>query len=772
MNQKTTVILSLLVALAGVAVYFAQVSSVRTPPADLGPRSLFEPKPTDITRLELAAAGKPAVVFEKKNDAWQLIEPTAGAADAARVSGEIERLTGLQTSRSYGKDDKDRPSEDLTRLQEPAFVAKLTSKEGKATTIRVGKPVLMARETYLQLEGDERLYIVKGDLSTEMHADLDWFRDLRVANFEAASAVRLSIGAKQPIVLAKSDGSKWTIESPLRARADAAAVQDVLTALSSARAVKYVSDKGENAARYGLDKPRLTVSVDVEKKTPRTPPPGSTQPASQPEFDVEKSTYTVQLGTSYETNVYARLEGTRQGGVFTLPQSTADRLSADLNKLRDKRLVSADMNKTSKLKISGPAGEVELEKRDGLWRINRPEMPDAARAEFAAVDDVLKTLRDLKANAFEDADAGLTPAYGFEKGTKVELCAEGEVDPVQLTVGAATRGGTGVYVRNDRDQSIAVVRSEAAAALQVSPTAFIDRVMLTLNRDQVDQVELTRSGMTRTLSKTAGEWRLSAPLDAPTEPQVITDLLADLSALHARRIVGTAADLAKFGLDQPVVKVGVRVQAPAPPAASQPAASQPGSAPASQAAPPPPPPESHVLVASRKDGKAYVFVEGGSKIAEVDDKIVRDLTAEPHQHKVATMDTSQLAAIELKYPDDRTMLFEKKGADWTLEGEPGFKADEVKLRPIADALRDLQTDEFAAYRSDKFADFGLTAPAIAVTIRTEHDSKQLLIAAQGPAGDASGRRYATIAGSGKVFLIGVIDVKKFEKTLKDLEKAG
>lgn len=765
MNQRTTLVLSVLVALAGIGVFLAQSSSKSAAPAAAGPVPLFEPKPADVTRLELAAAGKPGLVFAKTNDKWSLVEPTAAAVDASRVDAEVTRLTGLQSVRAYAADDKARPGDDLTKLSAPAYVAKLTTKDGKSHALKIGAGVLMARNTYLQLEGDARLHVVQGDLTAEMHGDVEWFRDLRLADFALGDAVRISIGATDPIVLTKSADAKWTIESPIRARADVPAVNEVLSALSQARATKFVAEKPENLVRYGLDKPRLSVSVDVEKKTPRTPPPGS-QPASQPEFDIEKTSYVIATGAKYETNVYARMGP--QGAVFTLPEYTVQRLSADLEKLRDKKLVTADTLKATRLKVAGPAGAVELEKKDGLWRIVQPPMGDQDRAEFAAVDDALKALRDLKATAFEDATAGLTPNYGFEQGLSVELLAEGEVEPARITVGGATKGGTGIYVRNDRDNTIAVVKADALAAINASPMAYLDRAMLNFNKDHVELVTLNYEGQERALRKTGSDWKLAAPVEAPADAKIAEDMMTNLGALHARRIVGTKDELAQFGLDQPLVRAAIRVQPPAPPVAStQPAASQA----ASEPTPPTPPAVTHTVLAARKDGKAYLFVEGGTRIAEVDDKIVADLLAEPHDHKVTVIDTSKLVSIELAYPD-RTLLLEKKGNDWTLEGEPGFKGDEVKVRPIAEALRDLQTDRYVSYNATDLAAYKLAPAEMRITVKTETESRQLLIAAEGPPADAAGRRYATIAGTNKVFLINPVEAQKFQKQIKDIQQGG
>ncbi len=340
------------------------------------------------------------------------------------------------------------------------------------------------------------------------------------------------------------------------------------------------------------------------------------------------------------------------------------------------------------------------------------------------------------------------------------------MEPTRITIGGPTRAATGVYVRNEREASVVVVNADAAAPLKVSPLAFVSRTMLKFDRTHANQIVIESEGLTRTLTKRGMVWRMTAPVDATLDINVVNDVLADLAALDARTIVGMKDQLAAYGLDHPAVRCTVRVRPPAPavpPPSTQPASTQP----VEDAAEEPPPAVTHTVVATRHEGKAYLYVEGGATIAEIDDKILRDLSVEPHRRKVTVLDTSRVTAVELTRPD-RTMLFEKRGNDWLLDGEPGFKGDATKLRTMYDAVRDLSTERYVAYDATDLSGYGLDVGAIRVTVRLEDGSEtRLIISDAGPPDDENKRRYAVVEGTGKVFLIAPDDVAKFDKQIQD-----
>ena len=63
------------------------------------------------------------------------------------------------------------------------------------------------------------------------------------------------------LVLERRGDDEWKVVEPSRGPAKELKVSGVLLALKALRWKEIVSEKGEDAARYGLDKPELEVTL-------------------------------------------------------------------------------------------------------------------------------------------------------------------------------------------------------------------------------------------------------------------------------------------------------------------------------------------------------------------------------------------------------------------------------------------------------------------------------------------------------------------------------
>lgn len=776
MNQKTTWYI-----LAAAVVVAAAVWFVRPGPGDDTKRKskadkeqpLFDPAPGELTAAEIAVPDRPAMAFAKRDGKWRLTAPIDSQAATFAVDGTVSRIRDLKTEGAFKAGDADRPGDDLTGLNKPIRV-KLTDKDGKAYVVKVGRQVPAARQTYIQKEGDETIYVASTDLRPDLEKSLNDYRDRRVTEFTTAEATKLDVAGEQRYVIVRS-GESWTLEQPMRGRADKTAIEGLLSAASNLSASAFVEDAPKNLAAYGLEKPALTVVVSGEKKTPKPPPATqSTQPA-QPEFNVEPWSVTLAFGAKTGENRFMRVGS--GPSVVQVPDAVVKSVAPPLDNLRDKALTRVDVNRASRITVAAAGGTVQLTKNGAVWEFAGPMLNSAAsnQAEFSAVDDLLRAVRDLKATGFE-SDADSLKDFGFNSPRSVvEITAEGAIEPVKLIVGGDTPSGTGVYVRNDREGAIAVVKSDDVTALLAGPTSYVNRDMLTFERLWTRKIAMKRGEAESELAEQGGAWKFTAPVTGDAEASAVNTLLTDLASLRARRIVGSDKDLAAFGLDHPAVRVALTIQAPPPPTSGP--ASQPTSGPATQPAPAAtqpaaPPPFTRTIIAARKDGKAYLHVEGTSVIGEVDGRIFDNLEAECFDRRVTKFQASDVTLLAIARDGQPAIRFERTADDWALAGEPSFACDKPKITETITAFTGLKVVRYVSYQSTDLAAHGLDKPQLGVTIRTPDGLEQeLLIAPKGPPTDTTGQRYATLKGSGRIFLIGKDDYAKLDKEVKSFQRA-
>ncbi len=767
MNQKTTYIILVAALLAAVGVWIASPRGEEKKPTSKTEesRKLIDPAPSDVTGVEIDIPGKPAMAFAKVENKWRMTSPIKTPAQGSSVDAAANQVRDVTYVQVFKSGDAERPSNELTGLDKPSRV-KLTGADGKAWIVKIGNEVPASRQTYVQREGDDAIYVAQGEIRRSIEKSLSEFRDLRIADFPINEAVKIESTGEDHFVLAKS-GDGWTIESPIRGRADKNAVEGLLRSLNQLYTPGFVDDAPKNLAIYGLATPTSKVVVTCEKKVPKpSTQPASTQP-TPPEF--ETKTYTVVLAVGAKMpgdKRFARLETAETPSVFQATDASLKNILQPLTGIREKSLAKIDANRVNRLWISGPEGSIELAKAGGVWEFASapPSGIVSKAAEFAAVDDLLKGIRDLNASGFESASDGLAD-YGFNPPrATLQLTVEGTPAPIKLLIGKPTPSGTGVYVKNEGDDTVAVVKTDAADALAVGPLNFVSRDLLRFDRTRASRLEVDRGGANVALSPKDGVWRFASPIDAAAEAGAVSNVLADLSTLRARKVVGTRAQAAQFGLDKPQISVKLVVDPPAKPAPTTTQATD------TQPAEPTKPPEVFTLIASKKDGKAYVSVGGADTICEVDPRVFDNLDAELLDRRIVPTAISNAAAVTMDRSDGKPFTLEKSGDHWTLAGESTFGVDPAKVNALVQAMSELKAERYVSYQATDLASYGLDKPLIAVTLKTaDGGTTELRISAKGPDGDTAGRRYGTIVGSNRVFVISKDEAGKFDKDVKSFQ---
>lgn len=751
MNPKTTLMLVVALILAVIGVWLAQPAPKSTEKTvETGPKKLFELTADDIKAFEIKQGDAATCSFVKEDSKWKMTAPITCAAEQFAVNGDVGKVVGLEYTRVYNDGKGETVSDELTSLNKPHKIIKLTDKDGKSHVVKIGSGQKLSTKTYVQIEGDPKIYLVTADLSNDLKRKPSEYRGKRVAEFKTAEAVRIQVAGSENFTLAKSD-SGWTVEEPVKARADLTLVNKILNGVANLNALQFVEDEPKSLRPYGLESPRLTVAITTEKKTPKETVGPTSQPADV-EYDVTTATVSIALGGAAEDRVFARMIEPAENAVFQVNQTLLKDLAPAVGDLRDKRITSADINKASKIQLKVGGESLSLVKDGAQWKIAGSDgTTPVESAEYAAVDDLLKALRDAKALGFEDAR---TPAMGLDNpAASIAIDIAGETAPVKLTIGGQTPSKTGVYVANELDGTVAVIATAAADSLSARPISFRSREILTFDSSNATGLTIASEGLTRSIEKKLDGWAMTAPVSGPAESANIEKILADLSALRGRRVVGTSADAATFGFGPGATKVTLTLTPPAP--ASQPADAT------------PPSPVTHEILFSKHDDKSYAMKVGADVICEVDAKIIDDLHAELLATKLLTFEPSAITSVAIGGANAFTL--EKKADTWKLAGESSFAVDAAKVLNLLNALRDLHAKRYVSYTAGNPAEFQLDAPATTITIKDDKGAQhQLNVSATIP---TEGGRYASLAAMpDRILVIGPDDVTKILKKVTDFQK--
>ena len=754
MNPKTTIFLAIALLLAVVSVWWAQPSAQESTDTieDAGPKSLLKLTLDDVKAFEIKQGDSPAMIFVKDDNKWRMTAPFAAPAETFAVNGDVGRIVALQFNRSYDERDPGRPGAGDTSLDKPLKVVKLTDQGGKSIVLNVGEREKLSRRTYVQIEGDRTIYLVNSDLNADMRRKLSDYRGKRIADFKMSDAVRLQVSGAENFTLVKSD-SGWTVEEPFKARAELTLVNKILSSLANVNVLEFVDDDPQTLRPYGLESPRLTVSATIETKTPKPAPEveGPTPPA-EPEFDVTTSVLTLALGGAAEERVFARVLEPAAPTVFQVNESLMKDLGPPVSDLRDKKIAGLPVERASQVRLATADESMTLIRNGPIWQIaSGDDDTERETAEFAAVDDLLKGLRDLKALGFEE---DTSKDFGFDRPqASIEVSVEGHAVPLRLIVGGETPSKTGVYVRNESDNSVAVVPASAVEPLKARPVSFRTRDILMVDSSYITRIEIVRGGEARVVEKAELDWRMLSPVEGKAEFPAVESILADLSALRGRRVVASADQAAEYGLGDAAMRVTITVTPPAPPAAED-------------ATPVVPSPQIHVLRIVRHGGLVYGMKEGAAIICEIDAKVLNDLEAELLNTDVLAVDPSLVRSI--RYDGHQEFAFEWKDDAWKLVGEATFPTDRAKITALLDTLRDLRATKYIRYSGASPADFGLDQPAITITATDEAAREHKLMISGRIA--AEGGRYASSGEHpDRVFLIKPDDFTQLSRGVTDFQ---
>ncbi|MGQ9649977.1 MAG: DUF4340 domain-containing protein [Phycisphaerae bacterium] len=561
MNTKTTLILAI-VAVAVAACLFFIVKPWEAPVG--GPveehkttaKALFDPKPADVDRVEVLVRGEQSPrVFKKEADGWMMHAPTTAPATEWEITSNIiDKIGNLKYLKEYKVGDKNRPDDNATRFNNPIATVRLMKEEKVLAELVVGNSLPTGRGNFVKKGGSDVIYESQESLSDAFDKKISNYRNKRVVNVKLDDVKEITASGLSAYKLVKS-GSDWLIEQPERGRADKSAVEsNVANPLISLYVVDFVEDTPASYKVYGLDEPRLTLTLKSTKTVPPKAKPGDpdTKPADTQPSTEEVENVLLVGGSTGENKYYARLKSAPW--VFTLNSSTVDNFAKKVSDLRDKTLAKVENAKVIRVVSKTPDGEMTLVKQQGKW-----SFADGTAGDTTAVSDLIKALADLKAVDFVDTSKLLMPLDWNNPRASITVTQEGEANPVTVLVGPQSSSGRMVYVKNAAEDAVAAVREDQVTQLLAGPIAYGERQILEFPRERATRLEITRAGTeTVVLKQEKNVWSMIGPVQASVDAEAARNLMQDLSTLRAKGIVGK--DKKAFGLDSPAVTLAVYVE--------------------------------------------------------------------------------------------------------------------------------------------------------------------------------------------------------------------
>ena len=718
----------------------------------------------EIRRLALERPGEDKIVFARSDGEWRIAEPIDAPTDDWAVEAVVTTVANLRYIHKYAEDDPECPRDDLTHLSAPQQTVTLTDDKSRTCTIKIGlkAPLPPAGRTYVQLAGDKHVYVVEADLQTALGKTLREYRQKYITRFENEQAERITVRGNENYRLVKV-GNKWSIDSPVSAPANHEKVNSLLQAVSDIRADNFIDDNPKNLAPYGLDKPRLVVTVELS-------PPAqahTTAPATQP---VPKGkVISVAFGARAEENVFVKL--TDKPWVFSAAKSDLKDLQPKLSDIRDKRILETVGEEITRIDLSlSASGSATLEKAYGKWRMLSPFAGDC---DDKAVSDLLATLRGLSADEFQDNPTALA-AFGLEPSQgEITLHFRGSDRKNTLLLGRKSASGQMGFVISSDSKSVAVIPSADLSKLLQPYPIYWNRTIFKLPENAtITRVDLDRPDGKFTIAQTAkGEFELTSPIKADTDAENVAALLKAVRNIQADKIVVLNKTLPKRFVDAKGIKVELTCRVGVPATTSVPTTTQASLPTTTTTKPVQFQTRSVVMIVIKDNDKSHILLEGVKPVAigQLAGNFYDTFAAEMRDRTVLKIDADKITAIKMDMGED-SMEFVRSEQVWRFKADRFVKIDAAEIEKFLASLSEVKAGQFVDYSPKPDLErFGLDSPAMTLTLKTDEGGEiWLKIARTGPVGTKG--LYAVSSEAPGVFVISPEISAKMSKSPKDFQK--
>jgi hypothetical protein len=202
-------------------------------------------------------------------------------------------------------------------------------------------------------------------------------------------------GAETTVLERKA--GKWEITAPKPLPVDQESMNSVVSTLASLASDRVVEDKAADLSPYGLAKPSIEIVVTQKDGKSRQVLIGDETPTGN--------------------GFFAGLQGDPR--VFTIASYSKTSIDKSSNDLRDKRLLTFDSDKLTRVDLDAKGQSIEFGKNNqNEWQILKPK---PLRADGGLVEELVRKLKDAKMDLTASAEDVKKAAAGFASGTQVAV---------------------------------------------------------------------------------------------------------------------------------------------------------------------------------------------------------------------------------------------------------------------------------------------------------------------------------------------------------------
>jgi len=332
--------------------------------------------------------------------------------------------------------------------------------------------------------------------------------------------------------------TKWRLDTPIKDHADSSSVENLLSNLEGWRKDATISAKEIEADKnklneYGLAKPKLKLKL--------------TGPEELPEIFFGKD-------AALEGKMYVRFENSKE--TFLAGQSIKKDIDKKPEDFRDRKLTDLITARVSRVVLTTPVGEIDLQKKNDHWEIVKPFH---ARGDDQKIADLIAQVTTARIQQFVADDRGDLRAYGLaEPRGGITLFTPDDKQGQLLQVGGVPeKEKDQLYVRSAARGFVYTLPKKIEEILNAKPDDLRDRHLMRIDTNILDRITIDPPGKNEIiLARKDNNWTIVSRKNAPANSTEVRRMIDTLQSEQVKKFVeDVASNLAKYGLDKPQLQL-------------------------------------------------------------------------------------------------------------------------------------------------------------------------------------------------------------------------
>lgn len=304
------------------------------------------------------------------------------------------------------------------------------------------------------------------------------------------------------IVLARNSAGNWAITAPQQYPADQDSANALATSAGAVISDRVVEDKASNLSAYGLQSPAFEADITSKKGTKK-----------------------LLVGDDTPTNSgsYAMVEGDPR--LFTVASYVKSSLDKNLNDLRDKRLLTFDQDKVSRVELNAKRQDIEFGRDKDQWQILKPK---PLRADSTQVDSLLQKAKDAKMDLAVSADDSKKAAAAYASGSPVAVLKV--TDPSGTETLDIRKNKDDYYAKSTVVEGVYKISNDVGTGLDKSLDDFRNKKLFDFGFTEPSKIDVHINGKAYNFQKGGEDWFSNGKKMDNISVQSLLDKVRDLSA--------------------------------------------------------------------------------------------------------------------------------------------------------------------------------------------------------------------------------------------------